>query len=90
MTVDTISDSQSWDLEVLEWCQPSIDVSNISLQSSYTYYITNDELVLEDVADFSNGDCKTTFELSDAEDQTDLSTFITTEEIGRTYSLVTG
>ena len=90
MTVDTISDSQSWDLEVLEKCQPSIDVSSIQIESTYTYQINDDELIIVDVADFSNGDCKTAFELSDAEGQTDLSTFITTEETGRTYSLITG
>ena len=38
-------------------CEPDIDISNIVLDSSYTYTIGDGEVELVNVADFTNGDC---------------------------------
>ena len=60
------------------------------LLSSYTYDIGSGEKVLEDIADFSNGNCKTEVIIRNDTDgsETFLSSFISTsvEEVGRTYA----
>ena len=62
------------------------------LNSSYTYIIGDSEMVLDDVADFSNGDCKTEVIIRNDTDGSDsfFSSFISTpvEEVGRTYANV--
>ena len=58
-TYSNVQQTTTINLRVIEdVCSPQIDVSNINLQSSYSYTLGDAEELLVDVADFSCNDCQ--------------------------------
>ena len=96
-TIDSnVTATVVYEFEVINGaCIPALEVSKIEFESSYSYTIDGEEMLITNVTDFTCGSCKPVVEIRiespDEEDLYNVETeFIRVVEIGRVYRNIDG